>query len=102
MEKSSLSNIGSKIRRNRRVINLSQAELSKKLGISPSYLNLIENGRRSITVPLLIKLGNILEQSLKEIVEFGFSIKKFNDHSDLCLAGEDKEFVTKHMTYPGQ
>ena len=71
MEKSSLSNIGSKIRKNRRVINLSQAELSKKLGISASYLNLIENGRRSVTVPLLIKLGNILGISLKELTPEG-------------------------------
>jgi MoaA/NifB/PqqE/SkfB family radical SAM enzyme len=49
-----------------------------------------------------IKLGNIFEQSLKEIVDFGFSIKYFNNHSDLCLAGEDKNFINKFMTKPGQ
>ena len=37
-----------------------------------------------------IKIGNIFEQSLKEIVDFGFRIKYFKNHSDLCLAGEDK------------
>ena len=38
-----------------------------------------------------IKIGNIFEKSLKEIVDYGFSIKYFKNHSDLCLAGEDKD-----------
>ena len=58
MENQNFSNIGSKVRKERRAKGLSQSELSKKLGISPSYLNLIESGRRTITVPLLIKIGN--------------------------------------------
>ena len=49
-----------------------------------------------------IKIGNILEQSLKEIVDYGFSIKYFWNHSDLCLAGENKEFIKKFMTRDGQ
>ena len=61
------SNIGSKVRKERRVRGLSQSELSKKLSISPSYLNLIESGRRTITVPLLIKIGNELGLSLKDL-----------------------------------
>ena len=49
-----------------------------------------------------IKIGNIFEQSLKEIVEHGFSIKYFSNHSDLCLAGEDRSFINKFMTKSGQ
>ena len=60
-------NIGSKIRKERRHRGLSQSVLSKNLGISPSYLNLLESGRRSITVPLLIKIGNELGISLKDL-----------------------------------
>jgi MoaA/NifB/PqqE/SkfB family radical SAM enzyme len=45
-----------------------------------------------------IKIGNILKQPLKEIVDFGFRIKYFREHSSLCLAGEDKNFITKFMT----
>ena len=67
MEVSEFSNIGSKIRKERRSRGLSQSELSKKLNISPSYLNLIESGRRTITVPLLIKIGNELGLSLKDL-----------------------------------
>ncbi len=49
-----------------------------------------------------IKIGNVLEQSLKEIVDFGFSIKHFNEHSPVCLAGENKEFVSNYMSGFGQ
>jgi AdoMet-dependent heme synthase len=49
-----------------------------------------------------IKIGNIFEKPLKEIIDKGFSIKYFRDHSDLCLAGEDKEFISKFMTKSGQ
>ena len=49
-----------------------------------------------------IKIGNIFKQSLKEIVDFGFRIKHFRNHSDLCLAGEDKSFINKFMTKQGQ
>ena len=49
-----------------------------------------------------IKIGNIFEQPLKEIIDHGFKIKYFRNHSDLCLAGEDKEFIKKFMTKSGQ
>ena len=62
-----LSNIGSRIRKERRSKGLSQSDLSKKLAISASYLNLLESGRRTITVPLLIKIGNELSLSLKDL-----------------------------------
>ena len=45
-----------------------------------------------------IKIGNILKQPLKEIVDFGFRIKYFKENSSLCLAGEDKNFISKFMT----
>ncbi|MBI1860419.1 MAG: radical SAM protein [Deltaproteobacteria bacterium] len=49
-----------------------------------------------------IKIGNVFQQTLKEISEFGFKIKHFHDHSDLCLAGENKDFVKKFMSFEGQ
>lgn len=49
--------IGGKIRQIRRQAKLSQAALAKELGISASYLNLIEHNQRKLTVPLLLKLA---------------------------------------------
>ena len=67
MSAGDLTNIGSRIRKERRSKGLSQSVLSKNLGISASYLNLLESGRRTITVPLLIKIGNELSLSLKDL-----------------------------------
>ena len=67
MNSQNFSNIGSKIRKERRAKGLPQSILSKNLGISASYLNLLESGRRTITVPLLIKIGNELGISLKDL-----------------------------------
>src|SRR3546814_13901040 len=47
--------IGAKLRRLRRARGLTQAQLAERLGISSSYLNLIEHDRRNITVPLLLR-----------------------------------------------
>ena len=49
-----------------------------------------------------IKIGHIFETPLKEIIDRGFSIKYFREHSDLCLAGEDTDFISKFMTKSGQ
>lgn len=49
--------IGSRIRKLRLQRRLSQTDLASALGISTSYLNLIEHNRRKITVPLLFKLA---------------------------------------------
>lgn len=48
-----------------------------------------------------IKIGNIFEQSLKEITEYGHSIKHFHNHNPLCMAGEDREFGNKYLREPG-
>ena len=49
--------IGGRIARLRRQRRISQADLAAALGISGSYLNLIEHNRRNITVPLLLKIA---------------------------------------------
>jgi len=44
-----------------------------------------------------IKIGNVYEQSLKEIVDYGYTIKYFHDHCETCLAGENRWFAEKFM-----
>jgi hypothetical protein len=50
--------IGHKIKTKRRKLGISQTKLSEKISISPSYLNLIESGKRKVNVDLLLKLTN--------------------------------------------
>ena len=52
MKSSELINLGPRIRKERRSKGISQSDFSKNLGISASYLNLLENGRRTLTVSL--------------------------------------------------
>lgn len=51
--------LGTKVRALRRRERITQVQLAERLGISPSYLNLIENNRRALTAPLLIKLAEM-------------------------------------------
>ncbi|NTW84942.1 MAG: DUF2083 domain-containing protein [Holophagaceae bacterium] len=51
------SRLGAKIRLLRRQEGLNQVQLAEALGISPSYLNLIEGNKRPLTAPLLIRLA---------------------------------------------
>jgi predicted transcriptional regulator/DNA-binding XRE family transcriptional regulator len=57
--------LGPKLRALRRRENLSQAELARRLGISPSYLNLIEHGRRALSAPLLLQLAQVFQLDLQ-------------------------------------
>lgn len=52
--------MGSKIRRLRKERGMTQVILADKLGISASYLNLIEHNRRTLTVQLLLSFSQIL------------------------------------------
>ena len=51
--------LGAKVRTLRRKQGLSQAQLAEKLGVSASYLNLIENNRRPLPSGLLIQLAQL-------------------------------------------
>jgi predicted transcriptional regulator/DNA-binding XRE family transcriptional regulator len=67
MEKKAM--LGHKVRRLRRDYNLTQAQMADQLGISPSYLNLIEHNQRPVTVPLLLKLGQTFDVDLQAFAE---------------------------------
>ena len=52
---------GAKVRALRRRENLSQVQLADKLGVSSSYLNLIENNRRPLPANVLIRLAQLFK-----------------------------------------
>ena len=64
------TNIGVVIRRLRREKNLTQKVLAKELDISVAYINLIENNRRSITVPLLLKIASLFNKFTKTLSNY--------------------------------
>ncbi|MFD1624778.1 helix-turn-helix domain-containing protein [Azospirillum griseum] len=76
--------LGPKVRRLRRDQGLTQAQMADQLGISPSYLNLIEHNQRPVTVPLLLKLGQ----------NFGVDLQAFaEDEESRLVAGLREVFA---------
>ncbi len=55
------SAVGHKVRRLRRKLGLTQVQMASELGISASYLNLIEHNQRTLTVQVLLQLGQLYE-----------------------------------------
>ena len=53
--------IGGKLRRLRQERRLTQAQMAAELGISPSYLNLIESNRRPVTARVLLQIADKLK-----------------------------------------
>ena len=63
------THLGSKVRRLRRAQGVTQVEMAKRLGISPSYLNLIEHNQRPLTRPLQMKLAEGYDVDLHVFAE---------------------------------
>jgi predicted transcriptional regulator/DNA-binding XRE family transcriptional regulator len=58
---------GPRIRRMRHELDLTQTAMAEQLGISPSYLNLIERNQRPLTVQLLLRLSSVFRIDLDEL-----------------------------------
>ena len=61
--------IGRKIRDFRRKLGLQAKKLSELLSISPTYLNLIESGKRRIDGELLLKVCNELRIEMSDLID---------------------------------
>lgn len=59
--------VGTRIRQRRREIGLTQAELAGRVGISPSYLNLIEWNKRRIAGALLDRTAQALDLKIDDL-----------------------------------
>ena len=60
---------GQRVRRIRRERGLTHGRMAAQLGISTSYLNLIERSQRPVTVPFLLKLGQAFDIDLQRFAE---------------------------------
>jgi XRE family transcriptional regulator, fatty acid utilization regulator len=82
---------GAKLRRIRNRLKQNQADFAVSLGISPSYLNLIERDQRPLTAQVLLRLHSEHHVDLAELSETdgGAAIEKLKEVvSDPLLAGE--------------
>lgn len=97
--------IGIKISNRRKSLKISQAELSRLVGISPSYMNLIERNRRDVGGSLLHRIAEHLDIGIEQLT--GESEHKLlqdldEAYSDPLLEGVDfspdeaRELVAQH------
>ena len=66
-------------------------------GALKKCFHITQYGDVLICVFMHITIGNIFKDSLKTIVERGMKIKYIKNFSPICLAGEDRNFITKYM-----
>ena len=60
--------VGPQLRQLRRERKQTQAEMAKALGVSPGYVNLLENNQRSLSVRLLMALADAYQVDWRDIV----------------------------------
>ncbi|MEA2935604.1 MAG: family transcriptional regulator, fatty acid utilization regulator, partial [Variibacter sp.] len=59
--------VGPRFRRVRRQLGLSQTQMADGLGISPSYVNLIERNQRPVSAQILLRLAETYDLDLRDL-----------------------------------
>ncbi|QKT06762.1 DUF2083 domain-containing protein [Gordonia sp. X0973] len=81
---------GARLRRLREEHGISQAALARRLDLSTSYVNQLENDHRPLTVPVLLALGR----------EFDLATDYFDSDADARLVGDLSE-AAQHTEFDG-
>src|SRR3954462_6058517 len=59
--------LGARMKRLRRELALTQTRMAEDLGVSPSYLNLLERNQRPVTAQVLLRLAEAYDLDLKTL-----------------------------------
>jgi XRE family transcriptional regulator, fatty acid utilization regulator len=76
--------MGVRLKRLREERRMTQQALAAAVGLSPSYLNQIENNQRPLTVPVLLKLN----------AAFGIDVQLFSEDDEARLIADLKEALS--------
>ena len=79
--------VGPRLRRFRETLGLTQARMAEDLGISTSYLNLIERNQRALSAKVLVRMAE----------RYDFDISEFAGGSDTHLVAELHEAMRDPM-----
>jgi predicted transcriptional regulator/DNA-binding XRE family transcriptional regulator len=83
MERAEKIFAGPRLKRERKALGLTQAQLADALGLSPSYLNLMERNQRPITARVLLALANT----------FDMDVRSFGAEHDAQMLADLKEAI---------
>src|SRR5215510_9910253 len=59
--------LGVRLKRLRRDLGLTQTRMASDLGVSPSYLNLLERNQRPVTAQVLLRLADAYDLDIKAL-----------------------------------
>src|SRR5919107_4575340 len=59
--------LGARMKRLRRDLGLTQTRMAEDLGVSPSYLNLLERNQRPVTAQILLRLAEAYDVDLRSL-----------------------------------
>jgi len=59
--------LGARLKRMRRELGITQTRMAEDLGVSPSYLNLLERNQRPVTAQVLLRLAEAYDLDLKNL-----------------------------------
>ena len=62
------SDIGIRIRKRRKELELTQEQLAEKCDLSVTHMSHIETGSTKLSLPTLVRVANVLNTSLDELV----------------------------------
>lgn len=82
--------IGNNIKHARLDMNLTQEQLAERVDISTSYIGRIERGERNLSLDILIKISNVLNIPIENLL--GNSI---NIHNDIIFSSELSKLISK-------
>ena len=91
--------IGERMRKFRKSLSITQAQLGEKSQVEPSNISHIERGATKVSLPTLIRIANSLNVSLDELVydsinnNHHISIKELNEILSDCSDNELKAIV---------
>lgn len=98
-----LTSIGTNIRKYRRAKNLTQDQLAKMTDLTPTYIGLIERGRKIPSLEVFVTILNALEISsdkvLANVLNTGYILRSsVLSHRLMAVSSSDREYINDILT----
>ncbi|MEG0132909.1 MAG: helix-turn-helix domain-containing protein [Clostridium sp.] len=95
-----MSSVGERIKQSRTVKGMTQKQLAKKLGVSESYINEVETGRKVVEEKFIERVGKVLGGDLSEMTtlfdNIAYEERKQNDNeAPRAKANKVKETINE-------
>jgi len=91
-----MSRVGEKVKSIRNSVGMSQKQLAKKLGVSESFINEVETGRKIINQNLIDRLSKVLGKDINDIT-MSFEEQVYKEEKSQKYTSEPKKDSVKDI-----